>query len=63
MSSQSKVITIGLILALGIGNAYYTFNPSLKELKERREGSTIGKTLEPQTPAAPQPEAQQDKPS
>lgn len=56
MSSQSKFLTIGLILAFGIGNgrkknqdflteawmltrlaAYYTFNPSLRELKERRE--------------------------
>ncbi|KAK4100976.1 hypothetical protein N658DRAFT_524177 [Parathielavia hyrcaniae] len=63
MSSQSKIVTIGLILALGIGNAYYTFNPSFKELKEEREGSTIRKTLEPQTPAAPQPSAQQNKPS
>ncbi|KAL2133587.1 hypothetical protein VTI74DRAFT_2062 [Chaetomium olivicolor] len=46
MSNQSKFITIGLILAFGIGNAYYTFNPSLKELKDQREG--IAKTLEPQ---------------
>lgn len=58
MSNQSKVITIGILIAFGIGNggcdltrkglvdvdmpiAYYTFNPSLKELKEQKEGSSI----------------------
>lgn len=58
MSNQSKVLTIGILIAFGIGNgecdlsrkalvdvdipiAYYTFNPSLKELKEQKEGSSI----------------------
>ncbi|KAL2179980.1 uncharacterized protein P884DRAFT_256306 [Thermothelomyces heterothallicus CBS 202.75] len=63
MSNQSKFLTIGLILAFGIGNAYYTFNPSLKELKEQREGTSISKTLEPQTRPAPQPKQDQEKKS
>lgn len=58
MSNQSKVITIGILIAFGIGNgecnlirkalgdvdiplAYYTFNPSFKELKEQKEGMSI----------------------
>ncbi|SPQ27435.1 f7cc0302-5bbe-4dff-b4d8-260c837b8b63 [Thermothielavioides terrestris] len=39
MSNQSKFITIGLVLAFGIGNAFYAFDPSFKELKEQREGT------------------------
>ncbi|KAH6622946.1 hypothetical protein F5144DRAFT_581981 [Chaetomium tenue] len=61
MSNQSKVITIGILIAFGIGNAYYTFNPSLKELKEKKEGMSIRKTLEPQGRPAPQPEQNQEK--
>ncbi|KAH6847956.1 hypothetical protein B0I37DRAFT_376277 [Chaetomium sp. MPI-CAGE-AT-0009] len=58
MSNQSKIITVGILIAFGIGNgecalpqkalmdvnsptAYYTFNPSFKELKEQKEGSSI----------------------
>ncbi|KAK3293313.1 uncharacterized protein B0H64DRAFT_403982 [Chaetomium fimeti] len=61
MSNQSKIITVGILIAFGIGNAYYTFNPSLKELKEQKEGSSIRKTLEPQGSRAPPPEQDKEK--
>ncbi|KAK4239259.1 hypothetical protein C8A03DRAFT_14342 [Achaetomium macrosporum] len=56
MSNQSKFITIGLVLALGIGNAYYSFNPSLRELKEQRDGPSARKAPGTQRPSAPQVE-------
>ncbi|KAK4115641.1 hypothetical protein N656DRAFT_775576, partial [Canariomyces notabilis] len=55
MSAQSKLLTIGLVLAFGIGNAYYAFNPSLKELKEQKEGASSSKPLSSQQPFRPQP--------
>ncbi|KAK3304458.1 uncharacterized protein B0T15DRAFT_536539 [Chaetomium strumarium] len=61
MSTQSKAITIGLVLAFGIGNAYYSFNPSLRELKEQRDGPTTSKAPGTQRLSAPQlePDRQQ----
>ncbi|KAK4133035.1 hypothetical protein BT67DRAFT_443398 [Trichocladium antarcticum] len=61
--SQSKYLAIGLIVIFGVGNAYYSFNPSLQEMKERREAAAACKTPGAQKSAVPPPEppAQQDK--
>ncbi|KAL2018627.1 hypothetical protein VTK56DRAFT_530 [Thermocarpiscus australiensis] len=62
MSSQSKFLTIGLILAFGIGNAYYAFNPSLKELKERREAASSRDSKSPESQRLSLPQTEPDRP-
>ncbi|KAK4165065.1 hypothetical protein QBC43DRAFT_316644, partial [Cladorrhinum sp. PSN259] len=54
MNRGGKAMTIGLVAALGIANGYYSFAPSLKDERDRREGTYLSKTLEPQTPRGQQ---------
>ncbi|KAK3997094.1 hypothetical protein QBC44DRAFT_316260 [Cladorrhinum sp. PSN332] len=54
MSRGGKAITIGLVVALGIANGYYSFAPALRDEKDKRAGTYLSKTLEPQTPVGQQ---------
>ncbi|KAK4190282.1 hypothetical protein QBC35DRAFT_449476 [Podospora australis] len=61
MSNHTKYLTIALVVAIGVANGFYSFNPSLVELKEKREGTYISKTLEPQRPAGQQQQSRSSK--
>ncbi|KAK3392615.1 hypothetical protein B0T20DRAFT_60628 [Sordaria brevicollis] len=47
MLNGKKIITIGLVVTFGIVNGYYTFAPSLREEKEKREGLNLGPPAKP----------------
>ncbi|KAK3946280.1 hypothetical protein QBC46DRAFT_369395 [Diplogelasinospora grovesii] len=55
--SARKYLTIGVVVGLGILNGFYTFNPSLQEAQQRREGSHIhGQAAPTQKSETQQPE-------
>ncbi|KAK0741673.1 hypothetical protein B0T21DRAFT_359906 [Apiosordaria backusii] len=62
MGAQGKFFTIAAVVALGIANGYYTFNPSLKEAKEKADGTYLSKTLENQD-IQKKPASEEDKKS
>ncbi|KAK4221839.1 hypothetical protein QBC38DRAFT_461043 [Podospora fimiseda] len=41
MSRGGKAITIGLVVALGIANGFYSFAPALKDERDKREGTYL----------------------
>ncbi|KAK0705148.1 hypothetical protein B0H67DRAFT_372727 [Lasiosphaeris hirsuta] len=46
--SNNKYFILAAVIGLGVANGYYTFNDSLKEEKQRRDGTTLSQSLQPQ---------------
>ncbi|KAK0651383.1 hypothetical protein B0T16DRAFT_403783 [Cercophora newfieldiana] len=63
MSGQ-KYLAIGLVVAVGVFNGYYTFNQAFVDEKQKRDGTYMSSTLQPgTTKTEPQPQpADRSKP-